>query len=1124
MAGHVKGAGSGDRDGGGHSFVCPACEAPSPEHARFCSSCGEFLSSVAQAERRIVTVLFADLSGFTPLTEHLDPEEVRQLVTEVLEPLCDCVTRWGGFVDKFIGDCVMALFGAPVALENEAESALRAALDMQDAVAGRGLAVRAPAQGRGRAPGGETGRAATDQASGEARYSYDPQLSIGVNTGPVVTGVFTGGGARDYTAVGDVVNVAARLQGACEAGEILVGEETYREARHAFEFGEPEVLELKGRGEPVRARNLTGRRERRLGTRGFQGRQVPLVGRQEELDALRNLWGRAAAGRFQRSVLVGPPGIGKTRLVEALAESEGLDPGHLVRGRSYPYAAATPWETVTEMLRRLFGLSPQLSSEEAVSAVISHDTRFWTPQERAALAIAFGGEAERTGELGSVDAAERRQRVVDAAVRAVEAGVRSGPRLLVAEDLHWADRASLHFFQALEGRMPDQPALAILVTRPPLPPQQRLAELLEAATSTVELLPLSAEESRQLVEAALGRHELPEALMEELVAHAGGNPLFIEEALKTLQQDGVISEEEGVWRAAVEGVDLEIPDSVESVLSSRIDGLHAPTKRVLQFASIVGRRFWSGVLADALAGRPVEQELAELSRGEFVRRHEESLIEGEREFAFQHLLLQEVAYEGLLHTSRRELHGDVARWLEARLPEGDPEYAEWLAYHYERSNRPVRAASHLERAARSARDRGALEDAASLARRAREAAGEEAPTARSALCLLDEIAAALGDDELRKEAIDELAAVAGGDPESEAEAVYRRTRYLLSAGRLEEAEEVGREALSRYRELDELSREADTLVQLGRVAHLGGDYPTAMERYGSSLPLQRQAGDRNGEAEVLDRLGLVEVDWGRFVEARERFDAAERIYRELGDRAAAARVRAHSATALRWLGCLVTAEEEARAALEVAGASGSRRARASAALTLATVLGEEGRVEEAETLLEEVLEFATEGGRPGTAARAWLVRANLGSGPAGREHATRAVAAARESGVVHMELLALAREAELALADGDLETADESSERALAGLRRQGHVQGPEERILWTRARVLRTAGRGEEADALAEEARETVREKAAWIEEPELRERFLREIPLNAEILGRASPVMQADGAGESETTPAEE
>ncbi|MFQ5889508.1 MAG: adenylate/guanylate cyclase domain-containing protein [Gemmatimonadota bacterium] len=1040
-----------------------------------------------EAERRVITVMFADLSGFTPLTERLDAEEVHALIASFLHPLCDCVTRWGGFVDKFIGDCVMSLFGAPLAYENEPERAVRAALDMHAALH----------------------RWAEEGGPGGAKI--DPsslQLSIGINTGPVVTGLFSGGGARDYTAIGDTVNVASRLQGVCAPGQILVGPDTYEQTKHVFEYGGAQLLRVKGRREPVGARYVVGLRAERGEVRGFRGRRIPLVGRARELEELRERWRSASQGRFELCVLSGAPGIGKSRLLEELVRVEGLEPEEVATSRCYPYARSTPWEPVAELIRDLHGLPPDCPAAEAAAAIVHGTPGDWLPDDAAVLAVVLGGSAEGVPRLEDQGPEERLASLAGAVARALGTS-EAGPRLLIAEDLHWADRTTLEFLHRVPDLEIPGPMLMVLVTRPPVPGERLIARLLDRIEARVELGPLPQEVSRELIDALLGFHRLPDELVRLIVERGDGNPLFIEEILKSLVERGDLRLEGGVWRTSLDGRSLgaQVPDSIETLMSTRIDQLDQSTKRVLQYAAIVGRRFWSGVVADVMARKPVDRELDDLVESHFVRPESDSLVSGDKEFMFEHLLLQEVAYDGLLRGLRAQLHGAVAAWLEEHLADRSPEYDDWVAYHHERSKEPGRALPFLERAAARASARGALLDAASLAERALAVAPGPQEQLRL-LGLVEEIAAVMGDEKRREEAIEELEALARlhGDEAIGAEAGYRRARRLLATGELARARAVAEEAMATFEGLKNIDRQGDCAALLGRVAHLWGEYPEALARYRSALPPQREVGDRQGEAEILDRLGLVEIDRGDFTRALDYFETAAELFRLLGNRPMESRVLAHRATAVRWLGLLEEAEALAGEAGAIARSCGSRRAGASAELTLGIVLVAMGRREEATAILAEVCRRAEELRRPGLAARAWLALGELESGEEGLRCLARAREAARGAGLVHIAILAASREAELALESGDTAAADRASREAIEGLRRHGNIQGPEEEVLYTRARALLALGRDGEGRDLLREAREAIHHKAGLIEDPELRRRFLDEVTMNRQILGAPS------------------
>lgn len=1064
----------------GAGAPCPACQTSNPGHARFCLACGAPLSSPAQADRRVVTVLFADLSGFTEMSEEADPEEVRELIAACLDRLCQCVTRWDGYVDKFIGDCIMALFGAPVAFENEAERAVRASLDMHEAL---------------------KNWTAPKNLHSEGEAWYIPRLRIGICTGPVVTGLFAGGGALNYTAVGDTVNVAARLERHCEAGRILVDATTYEQTKHIFEYDDEQVLHVKGRREAVRARQVVGVRLKRGKARGFEDRRVPLISRDHELSLLRERWQRVLEGHFELCLITGPAGIGKSRLVEELVISEGLSDDQVKEGRSYPYSSSTPWEPVAELIRNVHGLPMDLAPRDAAAHIAAGSLDSWPPQLEAGLTVALGSPISEVPELQGFSPGERQEWIRRAVVRALRAD-QAKPRLLLLEDLHWADTTTLEALSRLPADPPTGPAMLVLVARPPLPDEKALAQLFEVIADRIDLVPLTAEQSRQFLEALLGRHELPGEFLSLVTQRAEGNPLFVEEILKSLVENGAIKSIDDVWTAEGSLEGLEVPDTIESVLSTRIDGLDTSTKSVLQYAAIVGRRFWSGLVADVLAGRPVDRELERLLEGSFVRSLPSSTVTGDNEYLFEHLLLQEVAYEGILRRFRSKLHSTVAAWLEDRLGPQVSEYAEWIAFHYERSDQPEHALPFLERAAARARERGSLHDARSLVERA--LATTTAPESRSRLLILTEdIAAEAGDVEARRASLEELERLATeqADDTLTAQAEFRRAVYQLQTGDLSGAHANGERALQRFERLADISMQADVLRLLARISHLKGDPRQALKHYRSSLPLERQAGDRYGQAEVFDQLGLVQIDLDDFTTALDYFEAARDIYTELAQRPAEARVIGHYAMALFWLGRFEEAESSARDALALAERCGSLLAQAGAKLTLAAALNARGQTGEAAELAHQVCEIAVATAQPGLEARARLLLAQAQSGSAAQDEARRARTLAHQASLAHVDIFALVREAELSLASGDLDRAEQASSEAFHKLGMRGKIEGPEEAVLYTRAVVLESLGRSAEANELFEQARDTIQAKAEKIEDPELRQRFLEGIPLNRAI-----------------------
>ena len=1025
----------------------------------------------------MVTVLFADLTGFTSISERLDAEDVRSFVSACLDPVANAVARWGGYVDKFIGDCVMALFGAPVAYENEPERAVRAALDMQREIAELDLPVAA--------------RIATD-------VGYQALLRIGIATGPVVTGVFSGGGARNYTAVGDAVNVASRIQGLCDPGSILVDSVTQKHTRHLFEFGDEHRVRVKNRVEPVHTYYVTGLRAETGQARGIEGRRTPLIGRDRELSVLRERWAETENRTFAVTVVLGNGGIGKTRLVEELIRAEQIPESQVARGRSYPYASRSPWEPLGEMFRNLYGIEPATSAHEAAVRMVPGDG---SPMLRDALGIVLGMPAGDTELLSALSPPELAGLVRDTLTSQLVG--HTGPRrLLVLDDLHWADHATLEFLGHLLTLPLEGPTLLLLLARPSLSDEKALASLIERCSDVVELVPLETEQSRSILDRILEPHDVPDPLLDRIAVRSGGNPLFLEEFCRSLFEDGTLREIDGVMIAAGDHDLVQVPDSVESLLSTRIDGLDPEVKRVLQYAAIVGRRFWEGAITDALAHRPVEDELSTLEKGALVRSQEVSAVEGDREFVFEHLLTQEVVYGGLLRGLRSDLHGSVAEWLVGQLGDRPGEHDDWIAFHFERSEQPELAVPYLERAAASARSQGALVDAAALLTRAMDMTTDPEAEARI-LCAAEDVAALQGHLAERHRYVERLEELAEFTDtlDLKATARYRRALVALDGGDLSRTHELGEEALDLYREIGDVSLEGDALRLLGRLEHLRGSYAQAVEYYQAGLACESEAGDEDGQADMHDRLGLVCVDRGDYVEGLTYLDRARAMYAANGRRAREARVLAHRATALMGLGGSEEARQTASEALELATAAGSRRAVASAEVTLGMIEAAAGHPEAGERL-KRACSLGLKMGNRSLQARSWLALSDV-------EEESEVAASAVErvlkicegSGLVHLQVLALSRKAELALSAGRNEEADESSHQAVEMLRRCGNVQGPEERVLMARATVLEALGQPEAGASLKEEAVRIVQSRAEMIADPTLRQRFL-EYPSHAVFL----------------------
>ena len=634
----------------------------------------------AGEERKLVTVLFADLVGSTALASEEDPERVRIRLGRFYDAMVEEIERTGGTVEKFAGDAVMAVFGAPVALEDHAERALHAALAMPHRL--------------------------------RQLFGDEVELRIGVNTGDAVVGEARAG--TSFVA-GDVVNVCDRLQKAAEPGEVLAGERTVAAASGAFEFSEARVVEAKGKPEGVPCRSVL-RALTLMRPRGVGGLHRVFVGRDSELELLLATYRRAVAQEEPHLVsIVGEPGVGKTRLVrelwEALAREE-LSP--LLRtGRCLPYGDGITYWALGEVLREHFRL---LGSDTPANVLARLG-------EREILGLALGLDV-----APDVHPLEARERLHAGAVAFVEELAAERPLVLLIEDLHWAEEDLLDLLDRIV-RDARGPIVVLATSRPELLDRRPLWGGGRRNTAAIWLEPLPAGDTSRLIEELLGL-KLPTPVRELFVERAEGNPFFVEELLRALIETGVLDRPDESWRAHELPADFTAPDSVTAILAARMDRLPPTEKRALQAASIVGRVFWAGPVVHLLGGTQ-QPDFALLEERDFIRRRGGSSMAGEREYAIKHQLTREVAYGSIPKSRRGPLHAEFAGWLEDSDPARD-EHASLLAYHYAEAVRPedadlawadqpdelarlrARAVDWLLRAAELARGRYEIDEAIEL--------------------------------------------------------------------------------------------------------------------------------------------------------------------------------------------------------------------------------------------------------------------------------------------------------------------------------------------------------------------------------------------------------------------------
>jgi len=646
-------------------------------------------------ERKLVTVLFADLVGSTQLASGEDPERVRVRLERFYDAMAEEIERTGGTVEKFAGDGVMAVYGAPAAFEDHAERALHAALAMQ--------------------------RRLRELFGGEV------ELRIGVNTGEAVVGEARAGGSF---IAGDAVNVCDRLQKAADPGGVLAGERTVAAASGAFEFGKPRTIEAKGKAGGVDCRRVL-RALSLSRPRGARGLRRVFVGRESELELLRATYRRAAAHAEPHLVtIVGEPGVGKTRLVrelwEILAEE---DPVPVRRtGRCLPYGDGITYWPLGELLKEHLGLRDSDRPDEALQKL----------EGREILGLALGLDVAR--ELHPLDA---RERLHKATVAFVDELASERPAVVLVEDIHWAEDDLLDLLERIVADA-RAPVVVLATARPELQDRRSTWGAGRRNATVMWLDPLPAPEASRMLDEMLPT-VLPDELRELVIDRAEGNPFFLEELVGELLDAGVLEKQDGEWRLGTHQLDFTMPDTVHAVLAARIDRLPATEKAALQAGAVVGRVFWTSSVVHLLAGE--EPDFALLEERDLIRSNRGSMIAGDREFAIKHALTREVAYASIPKARRGRLHATLADWLEAG-DLGKDEHASLLAYHYSEAVKPedvdlvwvddaaelerlrARAVHWLRRTAELARGRHEMDEAVDLFTRALELSDDALEQAR----------------------------------------------------------------------------------------------------------------------------------------------------------------------------------------------------------------------------------------------------------------------------------------------------------------------------------------------------------------------------------------------------------
>lgn len=769
--------------------------------------------------RRLVSVLFADIVGSTELGAAMDPEAVGEVFSRLWTEVDTVIRAHHGSIDKHIGDSVMAVWGMGGVREDDPEYAVRAGLEIAETVR------------RFRAPGIEPGSLS---------------VRVGVNTGSAYLGEI--GSSNEYTAIGDTVNTASRIEQSAPEGGLLISHDTYRHVRGIFEVSQQPPLRVKGRNDPLRTYVVTGVAARAFHTptRGVEGIETRMIGRDLELAQLQDRSRQLEEGLYLVTV-IGDAGMGKSRLLLEFEEWLRLQPAdwRLFEARGDQQTSGTPLAMIRDLFFNRFQIGetdpPQVSTSKLEKGVAELKG---APDDELAHLIGhlIGVDMASSPHIGAIldEAEQLRDRALQGVSSLLASAAESTLVLLALDDLHWSDLGSLQLLDKVMSDNRGSRILIIAATRPPLFEHMPGWGASLPNSQTLELSALSDDQGRELVDEILHRvRRLPPGLRERIAAQAEGNPYYVEELVKMLIDDGVIMPGSGEWQLAEDALEeIRIPPTLTNVLEARLDRLTDTEREVLQQASVFGRAFWVSPLSE-IRNDPITEltpVLESLQEKDLIYRSPNSAFAGSTQYGFTHALLHEVTYGSVLISDRPALHASVAHWLE-RQPEPETR-AEIIASHFDLAGSKTEAANWFLKAGDGARDRFALSEAIDYYRQAIQ---------------FDEI-----NDVTRLDAI------------------YGLAEAQMASAEYEEAAATNRMLLDNARESGDLEREAKAQVGLAYVFMRRGSNREMLEASHQALRLLDSAG-HSESLEMVDALaaaGWAHLKIGEFDEARDKAEAA----------------------------------------------------------------------------------------------------------------------------------------------------------------------------------------------------------------------------------------------------------
>lgn len=837
---------------------CQNCGKENPPTHKFCLECGEKLAksedskddrplnlgepqsyipkhladkilvnkASLEGERKLVTVLFADASSFTALSERLDPEEVRSLMNQALRLIIDQVHKYEGTINKFTGDGVMALFGAPIAQEDHAYRSVSSALGIQMAL-----------------------RQYSEKLNLE--QGIDFKMRIGINTGLVVVGSIGNDLSMEYTAMGDTVNLASRLEGLAEPGSILISESTYKIVKDYIECVPIEQLRVKGKSQPVNAYSVTGTTGRKVRfDLSLERGLTRFVGRENELGLIRDSLEKVKQGRGQILCIIGEAGLGKSRLVHEFKTTLRDEGVSYLEANCISYGTSFSFLPIIEILKSSFEIDDR-DDDDLIKAKVESIIERTDAKLRDMVPLILDLISSKTDSdtLRDLDAGQKRQVIFDALKAMILRISQTKPLVIAIEDLHWIDKTSEEFLNNIARGMGNERIMLLFTCRPGF----AHSFIDKPYYTQIALTSLSTLECRFLVESILNGAEVSDELMGLILKKTAGNALFVEEVTRSLIDSGVIVKSDETYTVEKELSEIEVPSSVQDIIMARIDRLEETRKSKLQVCSVIGREFSLELLQkiSAIDKNELRERLMTLTNSDLIY---ERGVYPNVDYLFKHALTQEVAYNTLLLQKRKELHERAGNAIEEMYPNRLEEFYGVLAHHFSKTANREKAVHYLTLVGKRAKAVLSIEEALS--------------NFHEALRLLDQMKKT---DTSQGKRVDIL---------FEIENIYDNT------GRRDDQKKILGEIITLSEAINDKNRLSDGYIKQGELLSVIGEYDKAKEICQSALTIKRAIGDKIGEGKALRGMGFINWRSADYKDALEYHKQALGVHREAGSREA----------------------------------------------------------------------------------------------------------------------------------------------------------------------------------------------------------------------------------------------